>query len=105
MKSYRKPQAVLLCLALGACTSVTAENALVDPGKYANYSCADLQRSIVIDKRREARLTNLMAQADGTPGGDFVNFLAYRGEYMEARANLRVASETLRDKRCPPAPR
>jgi hypothetical protein len=77
---------------------------LVAPGKYVLYSCPELatEASKVLAHKRQ--LEGLMARAAVGSGGDVVNAVAYRPEYLVAEGDLRDLHETALAKKCPPLP-
>jgi hypothetical protein len=75
---------------------------LADPGKYDYYNCEQLaeQRKIAADRELELKL--LMDKAEQGPGGAAVNVIAYQGDYLMAREELKVIDAATRGKKCGP---
>ena len=75
---------------------------LADPGKYDYYSCEQLaeQRKIAADRELELKL--LMDKAEQGPAGAAVNVIAYQGDYLMAREELKVIDAATRGKKCGP---
>ena len=73
---------------------------LADPGKYDYYNCEQLaeQRKIAADRELELKL--LMDKAEQGPGGAAVNVIAYQGDYLMAREELKVIDAATRGKKC-----
>jgi hypothetical protein len=74
---------------------------LADPGKYDYYSCEQLaeQRKIAADRELELKL--LMDKAE-QGRRTAVNVIAYQGDYLMAREELKVIDAATRGKKCGP---
>ena len=98
----------LLALVVGGFLSACAMPAdnpftvFADPGKYQFYNCEQLAGQRAYWKSREQELKMLMDKAEQSTGGAIVNVLAYRGDYVAAMEELKVAEATARIKNCPP---
>src|SRR4051794_9473333 len=73
---------------------------LVDPGKYDYHNCEQLaeQRKKAADRELELKL--LIDRAEQAAGGGAVSVIAYQGDYMMAREELKVIDATARAKNC-----
>jgi hypothetical protein len=95
---------VILIFDLAGCNFSTserfAERMSVDPAKYTFYKCDDLNVTLSGQKKREHELRRLMDKASRSPGGDFVNLLAYKAEFLRARGYQHLAIERQREMEC-----
>ncbi len=99
----RHAVALLLAFALPGCAGMNDEslsNAFGAPGKYDLYTCNQIAEQIRANRAREQELAQLMARSAQGPGGELVNTLAYRTDYLRARGELKVLIETARNKNC-----
>jgi hypothetical protein len=71
-----------------------------DPGKYDYHNCEQLaeQRKIAADRELELKL--LIDKAERAAGGTAVSVIAYQGDYIMAREELKVIDATARAKHC-----
>jgi hypothetical protein len=95
--------AAMLMVGLAGCGSIsdrTAAAAFTSPGKYDVYSCEDVERAIVAARYRQVELEQLMTRASRGAGGEFVNTIAYRGEYAQGRGDLIELAKAKADKQC-----
>ena len=93
----------LLAAGLSGCGSVserTLAGAFTSPGKYDIYTCADIERTAASIKLRQVELEQAMARASQGAGGDFVNTIAYRGEYAQGNGELAELAKAKSDKQC-----
>jgi hypothetical protein len=94
----------IACLAgLAGCASVgerSAASAFTSPGKYNVYTCQDIENSIAAVRFRQLELEQLMARASQGAGGEFVNTIAYRGEYAQGRGDLTELDKAKAEKQC-----
>jgi hypothetical protein len=98
--------AFIVALSLAACSetnSFTTGNpftVFADPGEFEFLSCEQLlpQRNASVTRAQELKL--LMAKAEQSNGGAFVNVIAYEADYVTAREQLKVIEETARIKKC-----
>ena len=112
MKESRLPAkssifaAALAALALSGCamSDERAINLMVGEGAYTTYSCDDIARAIKAHVDRINQLRGLMAKAETGPGGDMVNAIAYRPEYLELRGELQELQRSATNRRCPAPP-
>jgi hypothetical protein len=98
---------------LSACSStekvlennpLTANNpftVFTDPGMYSFYNCEQLAAQRAGWKAREQELKLLMDKASESTGGAVVNVIAYQGDYVSAKEQLKVIEMTARNKNCP----
>src|ERR1700712_2260166 len=88
---------------LGGCANVGdsfASAAFVDPAKYDQYDCKQLDAERKALATRTAELQGLIAKA-GTGTGAWVGGeLAYRTDYISARASSKLAEETWQRNKC-----
>ena len=78
----------------------TIAGAFTSPGKYDIYTCEDIDRQIVGIRARQTELEQVMGRASQGAGGDFVNAIAYRGEYAQGRGDLAELAKAKSDKQC-----
>jgi hypothetical protein len=92
-----------LCAGLGGCANVGdsfASAAFVDPAKYEQYDCKQLEVERKNLAVRTAELQGLIAKAETGTGGSVVGELAYRNDYISARASSKLAEETWQRNKC-----
>src|SRR5437588_6816820 len=80
---------LVLCAGIGGCANVAdsfASAAFVDPAKYENFDCKQLETERKNLGLRTAELQGLIAKAETGTGGSVVGELAYRNDYISARA-------------------
>src|SRR3954451_6887228 len=88
---------------LGGCAQVGdsfASAAFVDPAKYELYDCKQLEGERKALAMRPAELQGLIAKAETGVGGSVVGELAYRNDYISARAQAKLAEETWQRDKC-----
>lgn len=74
----------------------------VAPGKFTNFSCAQLEiRANGVAGRRK-QLDQLMTKASVTADGRLVSVLAYQAEYTETGADLAELRRAAAAKECKP---
>ena len=71
-----------------------------DPGKYEYHSCEQIAAQRTYWTGRELEMKLLMDKADQGTGGAVVNVIAYQGDYVLAREELKVIDATARAKNC-----
>jgi hypothetical protein len=94
---------LLLMLGLAGCGTITDETAgraTVSPGKYDIYPCPNIEAQIQSVQRRRTELEQLMARSSQSAGGEFVNALAYRTEYLQTGGDLEELARASSDKKC-----
>jgi hypothetical protein len=92
-----------LCAGLGGCANVGdsfASAAFVDPAKYEQFDCKQLEAERKTLTTRTAELQGLIAKAETGTGGSVVGELAYRNDYISARAQAKLAEETWQRNKC-----
>jgi hypothetical protein len=92
-----------VCTGLGGCANVGdsfASGAFVDPAKYELYDCKQLEAERKYLATRTAELQGLIAKADTGVGGSVVGELAYRNDYISARAQAKLAEEMWQRNKC-----
>jgi hypothetical protein len=108
LRLSRRAVAAMTLLALGGCADMgdTALSAFADPARYDYYDCKQLETERKIISTRSAELQGLMAKAETGAAGSVVGELAYRNDYITARAQSKLVEETWRRNKChetPPA--
>jgi hypothetical protein len=93
---------------LGGCADMgnSMLSAFADPAKYEFFDCKQLEAERKSLATRTAELQGLMAKADTGTGGAVVGELAYRNDYISARAQAKLAEEAWQRGKChetPPA--
>jgi hypothetical protein len=99
----RTAVAAMLIVGLAGCGTIsdrTAAAAFTSPGKYNVYTCEDVERTVAALRVRQVELEQLMARASQGAGGEFVNTIAYRGEYAQGRGELIELAKAKADKQC-----
>lgn len=92
-----------LCTGLGGCANVGdsfASAAFVDPAKYELFDCKQLEAERKGLAVRTAELQGLIAKAETGVGGSVVSELAYRNDYISARAQAKLVEETWQRNKC-----
>jgi hypothetical protein len=95
--------AVVLATSLSNCGSVSDQSVagtFSSPGKYDIYTCEDVERYLVAFQTRKVELEQLMSRSSQGAGGEFVNIIAYRGEYELARDDLAALTKAKAEKQC-----
>src|SRR3954451_1373322 len=88
---------------LGGCANVGdsfASAAFVDPAKYEQFDCKQLEAERKALATRTAELQGLIAKAETGVGGSVVGELAYRNDYISARAQAKLAEEMWQRNKC-----
>jgi hypothetical protein len=88
---------------LGGCANVGdsfASAAFVDPAKYEQHDCKQLEAERKTLATRTAELQGLIAKAETGTGGSVVAELAYRNDYISARASAKLADEVWQRNKC-----
>jgi hypothetical protein len=87
---------------LGACTSAIESpfTVFADPGKYEWYSCEQIVAQRKYWETREQDLKLLMDRARQGTGGAAISVVAYQGDYVAAREEIKVIDATARAKKC-----
>lgn len=92
-----------LCAGLGGCADMGdsfVTTAFVDPARYDNYDCKQLEGERKSIASRTAELQGLMAKAETGTGGAVVVELAYRNDYISLRAQAKLAEEVWQRNKC-----
>lgn len=74
--------------------------AYVDPARYALYDCVQLRTAMRSHATRAAELQGLMNKAQSGFAGNVVSEVAYRNDYISARANYKLADDEWRRNKC-----
>jgi hypothetical protein len=88
---------------LGGCANVGdsfASGAFIDPAKYDQFDCKQLETERKALATRAAELQGLIAKAETGVGGSVVGELAYRNDYISARASSKLADEMWQRNKC-----
>ena len=94
---------LLATLALVGCGTISDQvggRAVVSPGKYGIYPCSNIEARILTVQKRRTELEQLMARSSQSPGGEFVNAIAYRTEYVESGGDLEELARASSEKKC-----
>ncbi|WP_420132745.1 twin-arginine translocation pathway signal [Rhodopseudomonas sp.] len=91
------------CAAIG---DSAVSQAFVDPARYELYNCEQLAAERKSLDARLADLDGLMRKAETGVAGSVVSEVAYRNDYINVKAQSRLAEQTWRDNKCtePAAP-
>jgi hypothetical protein len=106
MRGLALSAAILSVSLLAACAgsnttdSDSAARFLVAPGKYTLFNCAQLAVQSKTTVERQHELEGLMAKAGTTSGGEVVNAIAYRPEYVTLRGEMMDLRQAALDKKC-----
>jgi Cft2 family RNA processing exonuclease len=94
--------ALILPILLAACASAIESpfTVFADPGKYEWHSCDQLLPELKRWEKREKELKLLMDRAKQGTGGAAISVVAYQGDYVMAREELKVIDATARAKKC-----
>jgi len=93
----------LLALGLAGCGTLSDEmagRAMMSPGRYDVYPCANLDARLKLAQERRVELEQLMARSSQTVGGELVNVIAYRSEYVQLGGELEELARASSDKKC-----
>src|SRR5690606_9277708 len=95
-----------LALLLGGCAMSDDKLAqmLVAPNKFALYRCEEMAEHAKKLAAREAELKALMARAATGSGGQLVNSMAYRPDYLSVEGEMMELRRTATEKKCAPIP-
>lgn len=90
-----------LCLALAACSSsLETPESMMPRGKYNFYNCEQLAVQARETGNREQELRDAMTRASSGPGGEFVNTLAYRSEFLSVQGDMKELEAVAQSKNC-----
>jgi hypothetical protein len=64
------------------------------------YPCVNIEAQIKGVRERRIELEQLMARSSQSAGGDFVNAIAYRSEYLQSGGDLEELVKASSDKKC-----
>jgi hypothetical protein len=84
----------------GALSDDAAGRAMMAPGRFDVYACANIEQAMLASRNRRIELEQLMARSSQSPGGEFVNALAYRTEYVQVNGELQELAKAAADKKC-----
>ena len=98
---------LLLAAGLAGCAAVGdsfVSGAFVDPAKYELYDCKQLEAERKAQAVRTAELQGLIDKAQTGTAGSVVGELAYRNDYISARASAKLAEENWQRSKCVATP-
>ena len=93
----------MLALLLAGCGSISDEaagRAMMAPGRFDTFPCPNIDERIQGVRTRRIELEQLMARSSQSPGGEFVNALAYRSEYVQLGGEHQELVKAAADKKC-----
>jgi hypothetical protein len=108
--SWRTVLAIALLLSgagLSGCADMGdsfASGAFVDPAKYDYYDCKQLEADRKTLAGRIKDLQALIDKANTGVGGSIVGEVAYRNDYISAKAQAKLAEETWQRNKCHESP-
>jgi hypothetical protein len=92
---------IMAALALSGCTTDdTMSTILVSPGKFILYTCPELIRAGRTMASRQRELESLMAKSRQEVGGEIVNVMAYRQEYLTNIGEMKDLRAQAKEKQC-----
>jgi hypothetical protein len=92
---------ILAALALSGCVSDdTMSTIMVSPGKFILYTCPELITAGRTMAARQRELESLMAKSRQDTGGEIVNVVAYRQEYLTNIGEMKDLRAQAREKQC-----
>jgi hypothetical protein len=90
-------------LALAGCGTIsdeTAGRAMMAPGRYDVYPCPNIEARMKDVQNRRTELEQLMARSAQSPGGEIINAMAYRSEYVQTGGDLEELARASAEKKC-----
>lgn len=90
----------IAALGLSGCAGMgdsALSQAFVDPAKYELYDCKQLEAERKSLDERLAKLDGLMRKAQTGVAGPVVSEIAYRNDYINVKAQSRLAEQTWRE--------
>jgi hypothetical protein len=94
---------LMLVGSLGGCADVGdsfVSSAFVDPARYEQFDCKQLEAERKALALRTAELQGLIAKAGTVTGGAVVGELAYRNDYIAVRGQAKLVEEMWQRNRC-----
>jgi hypothetical protein len=73
---------------------------MMAPGRFDAFPCPNIDQRIQTVRTRRIELEQLMARSSQGAGGEFVNALAYRSEYVQTGGELKELAKAAADKKC-----
>src|ERR1700761_1888961 len=97
---------LVLGVGLGGCAYMGDGmlSAFADPAKYEFFDCKQLEAERKNLATRAAELQGLMAKAETGTGGTIVGEVAYRNDYISARAKAKLVEEPWQRNKCHETP-
>jgi hypothetical protein len=89
-----------LASALIGCAGIDERTFFVDPAKYDQYDCTQLEtaRSTLVKQLEDVQ--GLMHKAETGVGGAVISELAYRADYVTLQGRVKAVDETYNARRC-----
>lgn len=84
----------------GGMSDFSASSVMIVPGKYNLHGCQEIEANIRNRRARDAELEKLMAQASTGAGGEVVNLMVYRADYLQNRGEIDELTRTAAGKQC-----
>ena len=94
---------LLAAVGLAGCANLgdgALSGAFVDPAKYDQFDCQQLQAERGNLARRTVRLQGLIDKAETGVAGSLVGAVAYRNDYISARAQAKLVEENWVRSKC-----
>lgn len=98
---------LLASAAVSGCAAIgdsAMSQAFVDPARYELFNCEQLAAERKGLDARLADLNALMRKAETGVAGSVVSEVAYRNDYINVKAQSRLAEQTWRENKCTEAP-
>jgi hypothetical protein len=104
---HASPMMIVSALLLAGCSAAgdRPERALVAPGKYVLYDCAQLAHAEARFVERDKELTRLTARAKEGPAGGLISTMVYDPDLYSNRGELADVRREQAAKNCQPAQR
>jgi hypothetical protein len=93
----------LIASILGGCSGmsdVSVESVLVVPGKYNLQGCQEIESNLRNRRAQAAAMEKAMEQTSNAPGGEVVNLMVYRTDYLQNRGEIDELTRTAANKQC-----
>ena len=98
----RLSPAIAACALVAGCASEAFDEStfFANPAKYDLYDCKQLAEVRKTKSARVDELGRLMAKAQTGTGGAVISEVAYRSDYVAAKADLKLADRIWEQNRC-----
>lgn len=93
----------MICASLAGCGSLsesTTDALFAAPGRFDIYTCRDLAKQELATRKRVDDLEVLMRRAQAGTAGTVVATVAYRSDFLRARAELKLIHDTAVRRKC-----